>query len=68
LAGPKQKSHRGAAKRFRVSGSGRFHHRHAFTSHHFGPKNAKRRRALRREAAVDERDQARIERLLPYTK
>jgi len=66
--GPKQKSHRGAAKRFRVTGSGKFKHRHAFRSHHFAPKSAKRGRALRREGIVDERDQARIERLLPYSK
>jgi large subunit ribosomal protein L35 len=68
VAGPKQKSHRGAAKRFRVTGSGAFKHRHAFRSHNFSSKNAKRSRALRREGIVDERDQARIARLLPYTK
>jgi len=64
--GPKQKSHRGAAKRFRVTGSGHFKHRSAFRSHHFAVKNAKRRRALRHEALVNERDNARIESLLPY--
>lgn len=68
MAGPKQKSHRGAAKRFRVTASGKFKHRHAFRSHNFGAKNAKRRRALRREGLVDDRDTARIRRLLPYSK
>jgi large subunit ribosomal protein L35 len=66
--GPKQKSHRGAAKRFRVTGSGKFKHRHAFRSHHAWAKNAKRGRALRREGLSDERDTARLERLLPYRK
>ena len=65
-AGPKQKSHRGAAKRFRVTGSGRFKHRHAFRSHNFASKSAKRTRALRNEAITDERDTPRLERLLPY--
>ena len=68
MAGPKQKSHRGAAKRFRVTGSGRFKHRHAFRSHHFSAKNAKRGRALRKDGMVDERDSDRVERLLPYSK
>lgn len=64
--GPKQKSHRGAAKRFRVTGSGRFKHRHAFRSHHFASKSAKRTRNLRGEAIASEQDTARLERLLPY--
>jgi large subunit ribosomal protein L35 len=68
VAGPKQKSHRGAAKRFRVTGSGKFKHRHAFRSHHFKAKNAKRGRALRREGLASERDTPRLERLLPYSK
>lgn len=64
--GPKMKSHRGAAKRFRVTGSGRFKHRHAFRSHNLSHKSAKRRRALRSEGITDERDTARLEHLLPY--
>lgn len=64
--GPKMKSHRGAAKRFRVTGSGRFKHRSAFRSHNLSHKSAKRRRSLRNEAITDERDTARLEHLLPY--
>ncbi|MCL6595962.1 MAG: 50S ribosomal protein L35 [Firmicutes bacterium] len=64
--GPKQKSHRGAAKRFRVSATGKYKHRHAFRSHNFEGKNAKRRRTLRRDAVVDARDSRRLKRLLPY--
>lgn len=62
----KQKSHRGAAKRFRYTASGRLKHRHAFRSHNLEHKSAKRKRGLRREGFVGEEDASRIQTLLPY--
>ena len=43
---PKMKSHSGAKKRFKVTGSGKVKARHAMTSHNLGGKSAKRKRRL----------------------
>lgn len=48
-----EKSHRGAAKRFRKTGSGRIKRNQAFHSHLLTKKNAKRKRRLRRKETVD---------------
>ncbi|MCF8030457.1 MAG: 50S ribosomal protein L35 [Desulfohalobiaceae bacterium] len=44
---PKMKSHSGAAKRFRKTGSGKIKRNRAFHSHLLTKKNAKRKRRLR---------------------
>lgn len=66
VSSTKQKSHRGAAKRFRYTGSGKLKHRHAFRGHNFVHKSAKRRRSLRNDGLVADRDSAQFEALLPY--
>jgi large subunit ribosomal protein L35 len=53
---PKMKTHRGAAKRFRVTGRGKLVRRHAYDSHLFTHKSAKRKRHLGSEAKVDKAD------------
>jgi len=45
---PKQKTHKGTKKRFRVTASGKVKHRGAGTSHLASRKSKKRRRKLRR--------------------
>ena len=65
---PKLKTHRGAAKRFKRTGSGkilrgRAKHRHLLTG-----KRRKRKRALRGTTLVSEADLAQTRRLLPYWK
>ncbi len=49
---PKQKTHKGLAKRVKVTGGGRVKHRRAGASHLMSGKNAKRRRRIRRPAVV----------------
>ena len=44
---PKMKSHSGAAKRFRKTGTGKIKRQRAFHSHLLTKKNAKRKRRLR---------------------
>jgi large subunit ribosomal protein L35 len=44
---PKMKTHRGAAKRFRKTGSGKLKRDHAYTSHLFANKSTKQKRKLR---------------------
>ena len=45
---PKMKTHSGAKKRFRKTGTGKLRARHSFTSHNLGKKSAKRKRHLGR--------------------
>lgn len=49
---PKLKSHRGAAKRFKVSANGKVLRHHAMTSHILTKKSTKRKRNLRKAAVV----------------
>jgi len=63
---PKMKTNRGAAKRFRASGSGKVRRNKAFTSHILTKKNSKRKRNLRHGTLVAESDVRSIRRLLPY--
>jgi large subunit ribosomal protein L35 len=61
---PKMKTHRGAAKRFGVTGTGRIVRRKAFRSHILEKKPSKRTRRLAREAEVTGGDRAAVKRLL----
>lgn len=63
---PKMKTHRGAAKRFKKTASGKLKRSKAFTSHLTGKKSPKRIRQLRKAGLVSESDQKRIKQLLPY--
>ncbi len=49
---PKMKSHRGAAKRFKITGSGKLRRRHSMKSHILTKKTTKRKRRLRQSAEV----------------
>jgi len=49
---PKMKTHRGAAKRFKVTGSGKVRRNKAFKSHILTKKTAKRKRRLRQAGLV----------------
>jgi large subunit ribosomal protein L35 len=61
---PKMKTHSGAKKRFRKTGSGKILARHAFTSHNLGKKPAKRKRRQARPVAITEGDRAEVKKLL----
>jgi large subunit ribosomal protein L35 len=63
---PKMKTHRGAAKRFKVTGSKKIKRHKAFTSHILEKKSPKRKRNLRKETIVKDSDYKRIKKLLPY--
>jgi len=63
---PKMKTHRGAAKRFKVTGSGKIKRHHAYKSHILAKKSAKRKRNLRKSAIVTAADHEKTKRLLPY--
>ncbi len=63
---PKLKTKKTAAKRFKVSGSGRVRRPKAGGNHGMGNKNRKRLRRLRNNDMVDKTMQKRIKKLLPY--
>ena len=63
---PKLKTHRGAAKRFKRTKSGKFLRSKAFKQHLLNSKTTKRKRALRGVTKVAEADAARLARMLPY--
>ncbi len=65
---PKIKTNRGAAKRFKTTGSGKVVRSKAFASHILTKKSAKRKRHLREEAPVSHADTKKVERMLPYAK
>lgn len=54
---PKMKTHKGTAKRFRVTGSGKIMRAKAFKSHIKTKKSPKRIRNFRKEAVVAAADQ-----------
>lgn len=63
---PKMKTHTGAKKRVRVTGTGRLKRGKAYTSHILTKKTTKRKRGLRKGTLVSESDMKRIKTLLPY--
>ncbi|NSW81937.1 MAG: 50S ribosomal protein L35 [Syntrophothermus sp.] len=63
---PKMKTHRGAAKRFGKTGSGKIKRAKAFHSHLLGGKTSKRKRNLRKSTLVSKSDTKRIANLIPY--
>ncbi len=62
---PKMKTNRGAAKRFKMTASGRIKRHKAFHSHILTKKDTKRKRNLRQGVMVDPADEDRIKRMLP---
>ena len=61
----KMKTHRGSAKRFKRTASGKLKRFKAFRSHLTGKKSAKRVRNLRKSTVVSKGDQRRIDAMLP---
>jgi large subunit ribosomal protein L35 len=49
---PKQKTHKGMQKRFKVTGTGKVKHRNANRGHIMGKKSASRKRRLRQDGVI----------------
>jgi large subunit ribosomal protein L35 len=62
---PKMKTHRGAAKRFRASKSGKLKYRRGYRNHILTKKSSKRKRKLRADGFVSDADAPRIKKMLP---
>ena len=63
---PKMKTHRGAAKRFSKTGSGKIKRGKAYKSHILNKKSPKRKRNLRKSTLIAAVEEMKIKRLIPY--
>ncbi|MGI5885214.1 MAG: 50S ribosomal protein L35 [Candidatus Spyradocola sp.] len=63
---PKQKTHKGAAKRFSVTKNGLVKHQKAFKGHILTKKSTKRKRNLRKTGYATTTEGATIRQLIPY--
>jgi len=61
---PKMKTHRGAAKRFKLTGRGKVKKNHAYKSHKLEKKTSRRKRNLRHADLASSADVKRIKRML----
>jgi large subunit ribosomal protein L35 len=59
------KTHRGAAKRFRKTASGKIMRSKAYRRHILTSKTTKRKRGLRQQVEISTADAARVARMLP---
>ncbi len=62
----KMKTHRGAAKRFKLTKTGKIKRAKAYKSHILTKKTQKRKRNLRKAGILSSADQKRIKTILPY--
>ena len=63
---PKMKTHRGTAKRFRVTGSGKIMRAKAYKSHILTKKTTKRKRNLSKATMTDSTNSKVMKKILPY--
>lgn len=63
---PKLKTHKGAAKRFRVTASGKIKRGHSHARHILTKKDAKRKRKLDQDVIIAKADAGLVRRMLPY--
>ena len=61
---PKMKSHSGAKKRFKKTGTGKLKARHAFSSHILENKSPKRKRSFRMDRDISKADRKVVNKLL----
>jgi large subunit ribosomal protein L35 len=63
---PKVKTKSGAKKRFKVTGTGKIKHKHAYMSHILTKKKKDRKRRLGNKALVDKTDLNNVRPMIPY--
>ncbi|PWL43210.1 50S ribosomal protein L35 [Christensenella sp. MSJ-20] len=63
---PKMKTHRGAAKRFSLTKSGKIKRGKAYKSHILNKKSPKRKRNLRKSTLIAAVEEKKIKKLIPY--
>jgi len=63
---PKLKTHKGASKRFKKTGTGKVVRHHSFARHILTSNPRSRKRKLKHAEVADEADQPKLKRMLPY--
>ena len=63
---PKMKTNRAAAKRFKVTGTGKLKRNKAYKSHILTKKSTKRKRNLRKPTVTDATNVKNMKKVLPY--
>ena len=63
---PKLKTHKGASKRFKKTGTGKVVRHHAKARHILTSKTRARKRKLKAAVVADHTDQDKLQRMLPY--
>ncbi len=63
---PKLKTHKGASKRFKKTGTGKVVRNHAFARHLLTSKSRARKRNLGKSVVADKVDQAKLLEMIPY--
>ena len=63
---PKLKTHKGAAKRFKKTGTGKVVRRHSMARHILTSKSSSRKRRLSQGVVADKADQRVLKRMIPY--
>ena len=63
---PKMKTNRSAAKRFKVTGTGKLKRNKAYKRHILTKKSAKLKRNLRKSVVTDARNVKNMKKILPY--
>ena len=63
---PKMKTSRSAAKRFKLTGTGKLKRSQAYKSHILTKKSTKRKRNLRKATELDQTNVKSMKRILPY--
>lgn len=66
IAMPKLKTHKGASKRFKKTGTGKIVRQHAFARHILTSKSRKRKNKLHTGVVADATNQPGLERMIPY--
>ena len=61
---PKMKTHSGAKKRFKTTGTGKVRGRHSHSSHILEKKSPKRKRGFRKDRVISKADEKTVTRLL----
>jgi large subunit ribosomal protein L35 len=62
----KLKTHRGARKRFKLTGTGKIKRRHSFARHIMTKKTSKRKRHLGKASTLEQSDAPKVRQMLPY--
>ena len=63
---PKLKTHKGASKRFKKTGTGKVVRHHAFARHILTSKSRSRKRKLTQSVVADATNQPMLKRMIPY--